>query len=265
MLVDVPVFLTEGNEMGVNILRRIRDVFYVNAFPKNNEVVYYGMQLSEFIKYSPVDINQLLLLQAEYYGPGFKSKTRFEVVGKETMSDFLREDVYGYGNFCWVDFDDTENIEKLEPIEIAELLYLGHMFKPVNSPYFEKLQNRFAYLAHDDGYFCRLYCRQYSDFEEILANKIQGTISTSNRRRIYPLPQDIKFSLMEAAEDGLLIDFCNVFKDSNSIEIPIYCIGKYLDMSYMYNNLERLINQAYYSARLVHKKKRWALAFVNRK
>jgi hypothetical protein len=32
-----------------------------------------------------------------------------------------------------------ENVEQLEPLEIAELLYLGHMFKPVHSPFFDKI------------------------------------------------------------------------------------------------------------------------------
>ncbi len=84
-------------------MRRLRDVFYINAFPENNEVVYYGMQLNEFIKYAPVELNQLLLLEAEYFAAGFRSKTKFEIVDKDEMDNFLKEDIYGYGDFCWVD------------------------------------------------------------------------------------------------------------------------------------------------------------------
>jgi hypothetical protein len=40
-------------------LRRLRDVFYINAFPENNEIVYYGMELREFVKYAPVELSQL--------------------------------------------------------------------------------------------------------------------------------------------------------------------------------------------------------------
>jgi hypothetical protein len=243
-------------------LRRLRDVFYINAFPESNEVIYYGMQLNEFIKYAPVELNQLLLLSAEYYGTGFQSKTKFEIVEKDEMSEFLKEDIYGYGDFCWVDFNHRENVENLEPFEIAELLYLGHMFQPINKPFFDKIQNRYAYLAHDDGWFCRLYCRQYSDFQEVITNKILGMVSTNKRKKIYPFSIGVKEKLMSMAEDGLLIDFSNILKFNNTIEIPIYCIGKFLDMDDMYNDLYRHINRSKYYAKLVHKNKKWEIDFV---
>lgn len=243
-------------------MRRLRDVFYINAFPENNEVVYYGMQLNEFIKYAPVELNQLLLLEAQYFAAGFRSKAKFEMVDKDDMDDFLKEDIYGYGDFCWVDFNQRENVEELEPLEIAELLYLGHMFEPVKSPFFDKIQNRYTYLAHDDGWFCRLYCRQYSDFHEIIANKVIDMVSTSKRKKIYPLSEDLKEKLMSIAKGGLLIDFSNIIKVDRTIEIPIYCIGKFLDMDDMYNDLERHVNRSKYSARLVHRNKKWVIDYV---
>ena len=147
-------------------------------------------------------------------------------------------------------------------MEIAELLYLGHMFKPVNNPFFDKIQNRFAYLVHDDGWFCRLYCREYTDFQEIIANKIVGEVSTSKRRKIYPISEEIKQQLMNIAENGLLIDFNNMLRFSNSIEIPIYSIGKFLDMDEMYNDLQRHTSRATYSAALIHKNKKWIIDYV---
>jgi hypothetical protein len=246
-------------------LRRLRDVFYINAFPDTNEVIYYGMQLCEFIKYAPVELNQLLLLAAEYYGTGFRSKSKFEIVEKDEMSEFLSEDIYGYGDFCWVDFNHRGNVENLEPLEIAELLYLGHMFKPIKSPFFDKIQNRYAYLAHDDGWFCRLYCRQYSDFQEIMANKVIDMASTTKRKKIYPLSEDLKEKLMNMAKDGLLIDFSNILKVNNTIEIPIYCIGKFLNMDDMYNDLKRHIHRSKFSARLVHKNKKWIIDYIVKK
>lgn len=240
-------------------MRRLRDVFYINAFPENNELVYYGMQLNEFIKYAPVEINKLLILEGEYYGRGFRSKTKLEVVENDEMDEFLGEDVYSYGDFSWVDFDERDNVENLEPQELAELLYLGHMFKPIKSPFFDKIQNRYAYLAHDDGWFCRLYCREYSDFKEIICNKIIDTVSTSKRRKIYPFSEEVKEELLNLAKDGLLIDFNNFLKLERSIEIPIYTIGKFLDMDEMYNDLQRHTSRAKYSAYLVHKNKKWVI------
>lgn len=240
----------------------MRDVFYINAIQENNEVVYYGMKLKEFIKYAPVELNKLLLLKAEYYGRCFRSKTKFEIVDQEEINDFLNEDVHSYGDFSWVDFNSVENIEKLEPMEIAELLYLGHMFKPITSPFFDKIENRYAYLAHDDGWYCKLYCKEYSDFKEIIANKIIDMVSTSKRKNIYPLSEELKAKLISIAENGLLIDFSNISKFNNTIQIPIYCIGKIFNMDEMYNNLERYLACSKYSARLTHKNKKWVIDCV---
>lgn len=243
-------------------MRRLRDAFYINAFPESNEIVYYGMQLNEFIKYAPIELNQLLLLEAEYFGTGFSSKTKFEIVDEYEMKGFLKEDVYSYGDFCWVDFNQKENVEKLKPIEIAELLYLGHMFKPVTSPFFQRINNRYAYLSHDDGYFCRLYCKYYNDFQEIIANKVIDMVSTSKKRKIYPMSEEIKEQLLKLAVNGLLIDFSNILKDYKTIEIPIYTIGKFLDMDEMYNGLKQHIGRSKYSARLIHKNKSWVIDYV---
>jgi hypothetical protein len=89
--------------------------------------------------------------------------------------------------------------------------------------------------------------------------------STSKRRKIYPMSEDLKKELLRLAENGLLLDFSRILKSSNSIEIPIYCIGKFINMDYMYNNLERHINLSKYSACLVHKNKRWFVDYVSEK
>lgn len=246
-------------------MRRMRDVFYINAFPENKEIVYYGMQLNEFLKCTPAEVNKLLILEGEYFGRGFSSKTKLQVVEDDEMEEFLCEDIYSYGDFAWVDFDDRDNLENLEPIEIAKLLYLGHMFKPIDTPFIDKIQNRYAYLAHDDGWFCRLYSREYSDIQEIICNKIINTVSTSKRRKIYPFSKEVKEELLNLSKDGLLIDFNNFLKYERSIEVPIYTIGKFLDMDEMYNDLQAHISRAKYSAYLVHKNKKWVIDYISEK
>jgi hypothetical protein len=243
-------------------LRKLRDVFYINAFQDNNEIVYYGLEFKEFIKFIPVELDNILFLKSEHYGAGYRVKYNFETIQKDELKEFTNEDIYGYGDFCWVDFDKVESINGFEPSEVAELLYLGHMFLPVNSPFFEKIQNRYVYLAHDDGWFCRLYCRNFNDFGEVIANKVVSMVSTSKRRKIYSVQDELKSQLLSLAESGLLIDFSNVLRCERSIEIPIYTIGKFIDMDAMYNDLRRHIGRARYSAKLVHKNKEWTIDYV---
>ncbi len=241
-------------------MRKLRDVFYINAFPQNKEVVYYGLEFKDFIRFLPVELRNILLLESEYYGAGYKVKYKLETVNKEEMQEFLKEDICGYGNFCWVDYNELEDVKSLEPFEVAELLYLGHMFSPVKSPFFDKLQNKYAYLAHDDGWF---YYKNYEDIAEIIGNKAIDMVSTSKRRKIYPMSNDLKIKLLSLAEEGLLLDFSNILKLDKSIELPIYTIGKFLDMDEMYNDLKRHIGRARYSAKLVHKKNGWTIEYAH--
>lgn len=222
------------------------------------------MAFSEFVKHSPTVINKLLMIKGHYMNTTIRSNTGFEIVDETFIDDLLKEDIYNYGSFCWVDYDIQENIENFSPAEIAELLYLGHMFKPLKSPFFDIIQNKYAYLAHDDGWLCRLYCKTFSDFGDLISNKVVDMVSHS-RKTIYPFSHELKEDLLKFAEDGLLIDFSHILKTNREIEIPIYCIGKFIDMDEMYNNLSRHINRASYSAKLVHKNKHWIINYVVKK
>jgi hypothetical protein len=37
--------ITVSIDGGIFVLRRLRDIFYINAFPENNEIVYFGMSV----------------------------------------------------------------------------------------------------------------------------------------------------------------------------------------------------------------------------
>lgn len=133
-------------------------IIYINSDIQNHEFIYTGIVFSEFIAYIENPIQNLLLLKANYLKENIVHN--FEIVeGLAAINRFANEDIYDYGDFCFVDFEDG-TLDNLSSQQIAELLYLAHMFTPLKSPYFESLHNRFAYLAHDDGFFGKIYCRK---------------------------------------------------------------------------------------------------------
>jgi hypothetical protein len=201
-----------------------------------------------------------ILVLAGYFSEGeFDFNTRCDFIRKEIIGDIINDNVYRLGDFCWVDFMDTEALESLEPREVAELLYLGHMMKPVDSPFFDKLNNRFAYLAHDDGWHNTFYCRNLYEFEHIIGKIILLKLKLRFKRKAVPeIPLEISAKLIEYAQDGLLIDFDRII-GGRSLEIPIYTIGKMLDMDDMYNNLQRHLQRAKFGASLVLRKSRWSI------
>lgn len=239
-------------------MRKLRDIIYINADLDESWVLYYGIEFKEFFAALPGSLSNLLLLAHDYYWGSLRSSSSFlDYVIGEQITDLAKQDIYMYGDFCWVDFDHESAIDLLEPQEIAELLYLSHMNKPLGSPFFSKLNNRFAYCAHDDGWRCKLYCRELREFAEVIANIVKSTVSTSKRRKIYPMTDELKTHFIKLSEDGLLIDFHNVSKEDRRISIPIYTIGKLDDMDDMYNNLNRYIGTSKFKGWLVHTNKNW--------
>lgn len=246
-------------------MRRIRDVFYINANFNENYFLYYGMEFREFIKYNPIRIENILVTDGNYITNNFNRSWFLETAnGRNDIFELSNEDIYGLGNFHWIDYNDEAALNNCTPQEKAEVLYLSHFGKPLNLPFFNRINNNFVYLAHDDGWFCRLYCKDMSIFKDIITNKIMDSFCTNNRRKIYPMSEDIKNEIFELTKKGLLIDFSNMYKDNKCISLNYYAIGHYEDMDEMYNNLSRNKSRADIKGTIEHKNKTWKIYTWNK-
>lgn len=241
-------------------MRRIRDVFYIDANFNENYFLYYGMEFKEFIRCSPIGLENILVTDGNYITNNFNTSWFLETAnGKEDIFELSKEDIYGLGNFHWIDYNNEVDLNNCTLEEKAEVLYLSHFGKPLKSPFFNRINNNFVYLAHDDGWFCKLYCRDMAVFKDIIANKIIDSFSTNKRRKIYPMDEDIKNEIFELTKKGLLIDFSNIYRDNKYISLNYYTIGHYEDMDEMYNNLERNKHRADVKGTIEHKSKTWRI------
>ncbi len=239
-------------------MRRTRDVFYINANFHENYFIYYGMEFQEFTRYSPISLENILVVDGNYITNSFNTSWILETAnGKEDILELSKEDIYGLGNFHWIDYNNEFDLNSCTPEERAEILYLSHFGKPLNTPFFNRINNNYVYLAHDDGWFCKLYCRDILFYREIIANKIIGSLSTNKRRKIYPMDDDTKNQIFELTKKGLLIDFSNIYMDNVGIGVNYYTIGQYEDMDDMYNNLERNKQRSSIRGSIEHRKKKW--------
>lgn len=239
-------------------MRKLRDVVYINTDTEKGLVKFYGIQFKDFIRCTPNPIDNALLLKHEYWSEKYHMPSRFMYTTEENISDLIQEDIYNYGDFCWVDFDEEKSLDLMKPQEVAELLYLGHKYIPLESAFFPSLNNQYAYCAHDDGWICLLYCRDIKDFSHVITNYIIRSLSTLKRRKIYQFSDDLRLKLLEISRNGLLIDFDQLIKGYRTIELPIYQIGKYDGMDDMYNDIKMHRNSSKNKAWLVQKNKEWA-------
>ncbi len=225
-------------------MKKIRTKIYVKVSPENNEVVFSGIEFAEFIEYLPKPIENLMLITGG--SSIILAETNVErglelFEGFALIKKLIKQDIYNLGNFCFVDYASAGNTSGLSEEQIAELLYMGHMFKPLHLPFFDQLRNRFAYLAHDDGWYCKLYCKNLLDFITVLCKKITADAPIKD---ICEPSNDVKEKVLKLTTDGLLIDLDESSRKSGSLEAKLYVIGAYSDMDTILNNYQKLKESA---------------------
>lgn len=245
-------------------MRKLRDVFYINANIREQYYIFYGMEFKEFIKCNPIKIDNILITDGKFVGSNFNYNWWLETVNEDGFSELCKEDLYGLGNFHWIDYKNEIELDNCTPEEKAEVLYLSHFGKPLKTPFIDRINNNFFYLAHDDGWFCKLYCRDMSCIRELISNKIIESVTINKKRRIYPIDDEVKDKLFELVQKGLLIDFSNIYRDDKVINIKFYVIGEYHNMDEMYNNLERNKCRASITGGIEQKNKSWKVYFYNK-
>ena len=240
-------------------MRTLRDIFYVNGNTKLGEYLFYGMTFQEFLSAIPRPIENLLLLRENYEAVTRLIQIFGVIEGSRNVQEYAQTELYFDGPFCFVDYLVPESANLITPQEASELLYLSYVQKPLYSPFFEHLQNQYVYLGEDDGWRCRLFCCEQNDFGRILANKVQNEVQ---RRFEYPcekLDEQVECALFKLVDDGLIIDFSAISCLDNDISIPVYTVGKFEDMDYVYHNREKLKARAAYEGWLEYSKQKWRL------
>jgi hypothetical protein len=163
-----------------------RDVIYMIYNEGEQSVTSAGIEFSDFINCLSIELNHILLLASGYFGADYHPGLRLDFVRNEQLHDLYKENVYSYGDFCWIDFDEVSSLDQLEPHEAAELLYLGHYKQPLGNPFFEKLNNKFVYLAHDDGWFNKIYYKDINQSVDVLRHLVSNRLK-SYRRNVPPV------------------------------------------------------------------------------
>ena len=215
-------------------MKKPRTKIYIKISPEESKIVYSGIEFSEFIEFLPKPIENILLIEGDYWGN--KQAHNFELLEGREIENLAKEDVYSFGNFSFVDYAHTAAVNGLSNQQVAELLYLAHAARPLSSPFFAPLENRFAYLAHDDGWYCKLYCRDLRDFTPVLLGKIMARAGI-----VAGICSDvISDKLISLAKTGMLIDLEEMVCAEGTITVELYTVGEYSNMDDVLNNFERL-------------------------
>jgi hypothetical protein len=241
-----------------------RDLVYVHLNESEQYVLSYGIEFKEFAQSLSDYINNVLLLKHHFDDGDFNMHTLLEYVQKERLNKLVKDDVYGYGDFCWIDFEEEEALNELSGQELAELLYLGHTKDDLKLPFYQRLGNRFVYLAHDDGWWNKVYYRNMRDFYRMLgdalASKMTDTKFEKNllgirKKRNFPaVHMELLLNMKTIMKEGILISIHDTEQTRTSVEVPVWILGDFDNMDDMYEEYEKVV-KGKYDAKLVFDKK----------
>lgn len=251
----------------------MRDLIYVHLHEKERFVISYGIEFKEFYHFLKDTISSILLLKHQFEDGEFHPHTMLDYVPKQKLEKLSRQDVEDYGDFSWIDFEETEALDLLEGQTIAELLYLGHIKDHLRVPFYQQLNNKYAYLAHEDGWFNKTYYKNLETFYSLICDvvtsklshlKMEKVLFGIKKKRVYtPLPKQTIMALKDFMKEGMVISIQNIIQNRFRLEIPIWIIGDFANMDSMYEEYEKKSKQNCDAKLILDKKtKEWQVVIL---
>ncbi|WP_353097470.1 hypothetical protein [Tissierella praeacuta] len=204
---------------------KCRYFYYTICDFEKNEVFSCGATFLDFMEFIKIRPNNILLLKASFGDGKYNRNIGFDYVDSENMEELINDDVYSYGDFIWVDYDDVNIINNMSSLELAELLYIGYTFKPLDEPFMNWLNNKYIYLAHDDDYWTKIYMENIKDYKSVMHGKILDALK-GRKKHIEPLPDDIIDYIFKHSQYGILFDFENITFYNGKTGVKISKLGK---------------------------------------
>lgn len=148
-----------------------RRYLYIFNDPEAKFIVASGIEFKVLVK--QLADRGLFLLGHGYPYASFDAQSGFGYIPSTEIKELAKEHIYAWGGFCWVDFTGNPPFA-LGKNTISELLYFAHTAEPLNTSIFDELQNRFLCYMFADGWYLKLYYRDWSDVEGLLQDVIPG-------------------------------------------------------------------------------------------
>ena len=217
-----------------------KDILYIFVNAHDHNVISSGINFPTFYHSLKKPPNNMLLLKHKQLDSEFHMQIQLPYVTEEHVQSWTEHDFPKMGEFCWVDFDDIINLDMLSGQDLAELLYLSHLKKHLNLPFFQTLNNRYAYLTENDGWLNKIYYRYWPDFYNVLSGALSKKLSESKadkpligfwRKKTYPsIAVSALQHLNKVLTEGVVFSFHSVRQGRGSIEIPFWVVGDFYDV-----------------------------------
>ena len=226
---------------------------YIHMNDVDHFVVFSGLRCKQFFL-CVEPMKNVLLLKSSFEDGSYNMHTHHDFVSMEDMPLFIKKLTENQSELCWLDFDSEKNVNQLSTKEQAELLYFAHKREPLESPFFDKLQNRYAFYANPADKTVKIYFRFLAEVEQMTANLFNNmmkdrTDSVSFWRRrsrnITPvLDPMVLRSIRHYVKEGALLSLYKMEK-SGQYGIEIRTLANYNYPDEVWDDLHDILKQNY--------------------
>lgn len=126
-----------------------------------NSITSSGLEFSDLV--TSLNLNDFLFLKHEFSECTPCSKTNFDFCHIDEIKHYTANEIYNFGDLVFLDLPKPHNLHKLEKSEIAEILYFGHIHKPLNCITVKNLNNNYMVHIHDNGFYLKLFFQNSID------------------------------------------------------------------------------------------------------
>lgn len=210
---------------------------YIKIDEVNNYVLTSGMEFKDFMNGIKIKPNNILILEGYPYNSVYSNKLFMEYITKEHMESFVEEDVYSYGDFCWIDFEKEDNLKNVTDQELAELLFVSHKHIPLSKIDFDSLNNKYIYLSHDDDYWVKIYMLDVKEYKKVIEHKVLVELK-GRKKQIAPIPDDIINIMYDYFKSGAVFDFEQSYYNG----VRIYPVGEMEGVESIHTQLDKQRN-----------------------
>lgn len=247
-----------------------KKLLYLRTNPIEKNIICHGVDFKGFLEYLEKPLDHLLLIKHSYDGGVLHTQSGFDYLAGSDVMKLAGENICKFGDFAWVDYRNEFALDQLTRLDIAELLYFGHTHRPFSGPVFTRLQNRFAYWSHDDGWFTSIYFADSADLLSFVAAAVSAVAQPVNMPGS-KLQQDTVKEILKLSESGMLVDGGDLDDTGDMLELPFYITGKIKDMDDAINNTSNYKKKAQkrgtlrFKKTILNQQKRFSLLRPNKK
>lgn len=227
---------------------------YIHMNDVDHFVIYSGLTLKQFMS-SVESVKNVLLLKHAYDEGSFNMHTQFDFVSSEDTVEFIKKESDLKSDLCWVDFTSEKNVNALTPLEQAELLYFSHKREPLATPFFSKLQNRYAYYSSVSDKMTKVYYRFIGDSELLVSNFFNqmikekegaGSFWRKKNKNNSPMIEPSTLRLYRPfAKEGALLSLYKLDKPNAHYGVEVRTLSDYDFPDEVWDDLDEILKLGY--------------------